>query len=226
MAFSPRAFHEEVAYAKQQFAKAGREAEWNGLLKSYLEENFEAAGREFATTGGLKTQAPNFRRMMLGNPRQAKNLRAAMSGKQWDAFSGLLDVFEAMGRVPMRGSDTTWNQEFVRELRNESGGALKNLLEPWSIPGRLRDWVQEVRLGNHAETLARTITSPDAMTKLKQLRQVNPRSARATAIAISALPLGGSNLLNLGPGEHRSPEELAQGLSSGAGSPPGPQARR
>lgn len=195
-----------VREARATFLGAGKEAEWNALLRSYLQEHFEVAGREYSTTGGIATQGAKFRASMIGNPKQREILKAAMKPEQWGSFSDLMEVLEATGRAMKTGSDTAWNQEAMKEMRRISGGVSRNLVAPHQIPGRLRDWWEQVKLGNYSEKLAQVITSPDGMNKLKELRQVSPRGARAAVITANALGLLTEEVLESETGETRLPE--------------------
>lgn len=201
-----------VREARGLFYGAKQQDKWNALLRSYLQEHFEKAGQEYATAGGVSTQGAKFRAAMFGNPKQRDILKAAMEPQQYQALSDLMDVLEATGRAAKVGSDTAWNQEAMREIRRQSGGVTSNIVAPHQIPGKLRDWYEQVKLGKYSENLAKIITSPDAVKKLKSLRQVSPRSARATVIAANALGLlTEEGIDSISPKETRLPETYEAG---------------
>lgn len=201
-----------VRESRALFYGAKQQDKWNALLRSYLQDHFEKAGREYATSGGVQNQGAKFRAAMFGNPKQRDILRASMEPQQFQALSDLMDVLEATGRAARTGSDTAWNQEAMREIRRQSGGVTSNIVAPHQIPGRLRDWYEQVKLGKYSEKLADIITSPDGVKKLKALRQVSPRSARATVISAHALGLlTAKGLEALEPKETRLPETYAAG---------------
>lgn len=185
----------DVAWARKLFAKNNRTDEWNALMRSYLQDSFEQAGREYATTGGMKAQAPKFRAAMMGNPKQAAILKNAMTLEQWEAFDGLMEVFEALGRTPGRGGSQTYARGAEEAaMRRESGsGAIgqvaQTVLSPQTIGTRAGQFLSDVRMGKYAEEMARVMTSPDAMKKLRQLRKMNPNDEKFIA-GVSAL-LGG-----------------------------------
>lgn len=211
--FDPKAIGpRSVREARGLFYGAKQQDSWNALLRSYLQEHFEKAGREYATAGGVSTQGAKFRATMFGNPKQRDILKAAMEPQQFDALSNLMDVLEATGRASKVGSDTAWNQEAMREIRRQSGGVTSNIVAPHQIPGRLREWYEQVKLGKYSENLANIVTSPDAVKKLKALRQVSPRSARATVIAANALGLlTEEGIDSISPKETRIPESYEAG---------------
>lgn len=180
-----------VRNARATFTGAGKEKEFNGLLRYYLQDKFQQAGREYATAGGIATQGARFRAQVVGDPKQREILRAAMTPPQWAGFNDLMDVLEATGRAARVGSDTAWNQEAMREMRRQSGKVASNLVAPHQIPGRIREWYEQMSLGNHAEKIATTITSPDAMKQLRELRKLPPNSARAAVIVSNVLGILG-----------------------------------
>ena len=178
-----------VAKARREIVAQDAES-WNGMLRAYLQQKFEKAGNATANSPIRPMQGAIFRAQMVGNKKQAEILSAAMSGEQWRSFNNLMDVLEATGRVKVSGSDTAWNQEAMRLLRKESGGALDNLVDPLGTPRRAVEWLREIRLGNHAEKLAEVITSPQGMKQLRYLKTLSPNDQRF--IAGTAALLGAS----------------------------------
>lgn len=170
--------------ARAAYEKAGAMDEWNAGLRSYLAESFDKASKEFK--GGNLSAGANFRSSVYGTPRQKAELRAAMNPKQWHTFEKLMDVFEATGRVPQGGSMTTFNTLATEEMRHEGAGlpgmALKagaTAIQPHNWGKMISDWYERFKMGQHSEDLAKIITSPDAMNRLRALRTLPPRSERA-----------------------------------------------
>jgi hypothetical protein len=189
-----------IAVAQARREIMGQDAEsWNGMLRSYLQQRFEDAGKATANSATRPMQGAIFRSEMVGNKKQAEILKAAMSGDQWKAFNDLMDVLEATGRVKISGSDTAWNGEALKQMKAEAGGLMNNVVDPFGSPRRALEWLREVRLGNHAENLATIITSPNAMNRLKYLKQLSPNDQRfiagvssllgSTAVPSSAQPI-------------------------------------
>jgi len=187
MVFSDGRSPAAVERMRNLFVKSGLEDDWNALLASHLRETFSKAGQEFATTGGAVNQAPKWRAMLAGNPRQYRLMEKAMSPQQFSAFNDMMDVFDAMGRTAGAGagSQTMARQEGARLLRDEAGsgitGQAANLLSPQNFGTRAANWLSEVRLGNHAEKLAEVMTSPDGIKRLRELKRLSPNDQKFIA---------------------------------------------
>lgn len=198
--FSPQSDPADIRYAKRLFDHNRKSEEWNSLVRSYLQDAFEQAGK---SDDGILGQAPKFRRAMIGNPRQRDILKSALSPDQYDALSNLSDVFEAIGRVKGTGNSMTMPlQEGARQLRSEAGvGVMGNVLSPQKIPGRIVDWIQEARLGKHAQRMAEILTSPGDVKRLKELHRLSPNDQRFIAgvsalVGVSASPSGAEEVRN------------------------------
>ena len=180
-----------VARSRRAYIKAGKEQEWNAGLRSYLEDAFNSASKEY--TSGSVSSGTKFRTAIYGTPRQKQSLRMAMSKDQWQGFQGLMDVLEAAGRVPLGGSRTAFAKEQIEEMKR---GSARYIGEAARRPLTfLQNSYQEMKFGNHAEGLAKIITSPDAMKQLKQLRTLSPTSQKriaATAQILTRFGIGGA----------------------------------
>lgn len=190
--FSGNVSPNTVAQTKMLFERAGAKDTWNQMTKAYLQDTFEQAGKATQTGSKELMQAPNWQVAMTGSPRQFRILEKAMDPGQFQAFKDMMDVFEAMGRTrgAGAGSQTMARQEGAALLREESGagmmGRAAQLASPQNLGSRAGDWLQEVRVGNHAEKLAEIMTSPDGMRKLKELKRLSPNDQRFLA-GVSAL---------------------------------------
>lgn len=179
--FSPTADPLEIRNARRLFERSNKMDEWNGLVRAYLQDQFEMAGRY---TDGILGQAPRFRKNMIGNPRQKEILKQALPPDQYNALLDLSDVFEAIGRVKgYGGSPTMPLMEGAEALRRESQGLVGKALAPMTA---LKEWIVEARLGKHAEKLAEIMTTPGDIRRLKQLRQLSPNDQKFIA-GVSAL---------------------------------------
>lgn len=176
-----------VAQTKALFERAGAKDTWNQMTKAYLQDAFENAGRQFKTTGGALEAAPNWQVAMTGSARQYRILEKALDPAEFQAFKDMMDVFEAMGRTrgAGAGSQTMTRQEGAKLLREESGagmiGRVAQLGSPQNIGSRVGEWLQEVRVGDHAEQLAQVMTSPQGMQKLRELKRLSPNDERFLA---------------------------------------------
>lgn len=187
--FNPNMSPAAVGRAKELFNKTGRSDDWNALLRGYLQDSFNKAGREFATTGGELGQAVRWRSMLMGDPSQRKVLQAAMSKNQLSAYVDMMDVFDAIGRTygAGAGSQTMPRQEAAKVLRSEAPGAVRKIASSVkSLGGTLINFLDEAAVGKHAEKMAEIMTSPGGMKQLKELAQTPPNTKRFIA-GVSAL---------------------------------------
>jgi hypothetical protein len=191
-----------VERTRNLFVKSGLENDYNAMLRSYLQDTFEQAGKATMGGGGVVNQAPKWQVAMTGNPRQYRILEKAMSPTQFQGFKDMMDVFEAMGRTAGAGagSQTMGRQEGAALLRRESGsgvvGQVAGASNPLTWGPALKNWLQEVRVGSHAEKLAEVMTSPEGMKRLKELKQLSPNDKRfiagtANLFGISVRPRAG-----------------------------------
>jgi len=104
-------------------------------------------------------------------------------------------VFEATGRGLPRNSTTVPKGVEMRRMEREAGGipALAARAGQVMSPGRWAEWIEEARLGKHADKIAQIITDPNAQNLLKQLKQVSPNEARFSALLGQLLARGARN---------------------------------
>ena len=166
---------EEVRQLRSLFYRYGQGEKWKALTKGYLQDTLEQASREFKSGSGAG-RAVTWRYAMLGDRKQAANLRAAMSDEQWQAFGNMMDVFEAVGRVVGSGNSITMPmQEASRALGREARPTLAALLKPRQS---IINWLEEARLGKHASKQVQILNDPDSLAKLKALRGLSPNDQR------------------------------------------------
>lgn len=150
---------------------------WNAVVRGHiqntLEEMADSSVGEAANLGGM------FRKRLLGTSTKQTMLRNALDNNQYQALMDLSDVLEATGRAMKGQSMTAQRGEMIRELRREATPAASNLIAPHRIPSKVAEWYQDIKLGRYAEQLARIMTDPDGMMKLrtqvKLLKQLSPR---------------------------------------------------
>lgn len=172
---------EAIAKNRAAFVKAGQEDAWNAGVRAHLDNVFTKAHSE-------KTLTPesNYRDALLAKGGKEK-IQAALTREQWGNFNNFMDVLEASGRVPKGGSRTAFAQEGIAGMKKEASGVVGKVLRatnPTNIldTNRIANWYGEFMLGKHASELAAITTSPDNLTKLKQLRGISPRSKKAINI--------------------------------------------
>ncbi len=183
-----------VSQARALLEKADPQA-WQSIKRSWLQQQWETAGKEFVSSGSpVVNQGPKFRALLLGDESKRRIMKEALSPQEWRTLTDLADVLEAAGRVKPVGSDTAWNQEMMKVARSEATPALAKVargLSPQKWGEMIEDWATERALSKNADKMAEIITSPGAAQRLKELRQLSPRSAQFRA--------GLAHLLTQGP---------------------------
>lgn len=191
--FSQRLFADNsidaIRYAREQIESVNPDA-WAAVVRSHLEQQWQKAGKPSARQKGMKLDAgATWSNMLLGDLNSQRALATAMPKEQFQALRDLTQVLDAAGRVPKLGSDTAFNAEILKQMRADASadpialaaGGVGTLLSPQKWGERITDWATERRFYNDAEKLAKIITSPDGINKLKELRQLPATSAKRWA---------------------------------------------
>jgi hypothetical protein len=135
--------------------------------------------------GGAK-----FAQTIAGNKQQRENLKALVmesSGMQaWNGFEKMLDVMEAQGKRQPMNSATAFNQMIAEEFKQ---GGVGKLATTAAKPSQLANAYDEFRMGKNAQLLAKLLTDPDGINKLKEISNNAPNSAK-TRLLVNSL-LGG-----------------------------------
>lgn len=179
--FGPSSGPKVMRLARQELERQNPEA-WQAIKRSWIQQQWEKAGREFASTGSeVINQGPKFRALLLGDENRRRMMKEALSLDEWKAINDLSDVLEAAGRVKPLGSDTAWNQEAMRLARENATPApakLVRAIRVWDWPKMAENWATERNLAKNAQAMAEIITSPRAIQELKQIKQMSPGSAK------------------------------------------------
>lgn len=183
-----------VANWRKQFFSQGKGDEWNQLVNSYLRKVWESSATKGRTVKDLS--GARFKEMVFGTPSQQKIMREAMGPERFRDFSDLMEVFEATGRASTRQSMTQPAGEAAKaEMRDASPfGSRANEFEITAPQKFLTTWWVENKQGNWRESLAKVITSPDAvkeMEKLRVLRKLSPGSKRKIEVASQIMAKAG-----------------------------------
>lgn len=192
LVFSPQTAPEDVAKMRSMFFRYDQGEKWKDLVTGYLQDTFNAAGKEFKS-GNATGQAPTWRYMMFGDKRQRANLQAAMTREQFSAFGDMMDVFEAVNRTKGAGNSITMPmQEQRRELGKGAASSVANALRPRQA---LIDWLDQAALGKHLDTQVEILFSPNGIQRLKELKKMDPRTKEfvqgfSTLFGVSASPEG------------------------------------
>jgi hypothetical protein len=179
-----------IRYAKKQIIAGGGEEAWNAVTRAFLEEQWTLAKKPAKTQQGVKLDTGNtWQNIIIGDPKQMKAMQAALSPEQFKALRDLSEVLEAAGRAKKLGSDTAFNQLVTEEMFKNPPitsfttgvariiGGVK-LDQPAKA---LADWAIRKDAAVNAEEIAKIITSPDGINRLKELRKMSPTSAKRWA---------------------------------------------
>lgn len=176
---------QSLAQTRAALQKTDPEA-WQAIKRAWLQQQWEKAGTQTLESGGqVVNQGAKFRKLILGDVRRQAMLKAALEPDEYRALSDLANVLEASGRVKPIGSDTAWNAEMMRSMRNEATPALakaSRLIRPQDWGKMIEEWATERSMQSNAQQLVDIVTSPEGLKQLKALRQVSPTSAKAVAI--------------------------------------------
>lgn len=135
--------------------------------------------------GGAK-----FASTIAGNKQQRENLKTLVTEsagiQAWNGFEKMLDVMEAQGKRQPIGSATAFNQMIAEEFKQ---GGVGKLATTAAKPSQLANAYDEFRMGKNAQILAKLLTDPDGINKLKEISNTAPNSAK-TRLLVNSL-LGG-----------------------------------
>ena len=178
-----------ISYAKKQIQSADPDA-WDAVTRAYLQRAWEKAKTPSRSQQGMKLDTGNtWQNMLLGDIQSQKAIRLALGPNQFKALNDLADVLQAAGSVKKLGSDTAFNAQILQQMKNDAKGdpvalaaiGVGTVLQPQNWGKKLSDWAVERRFQNDADKIAKIITSPDGISKLKELRQMSPTSIKRWA---------------------------------------------
>jgi len=182
---------EVIKYAKKQIIAGGGEDAWNAVTRAFLEEQWTLAKKPSKTQQGAKFDTGNtWQNIIMGDPKQMKAMQAALPPAQFQALRDLADVLEAAGRVKKLGSDTAFNQLITEELMKNPpvtsittgvARATGAALQPLQYGKMIADWATRKDASANAANIADIITSPDGISRLKELKKMSPTSAQRWA---------------------------------------------
>ena len=162
------------------------------VMRDWTRQNLEGTFKEAAQdtqAGANQFGGAKFASKITGNDAQRANLQALVessAGKPaWNGFNNMLEVLQAQGNRMPANSATSFNNILTQEM--ESGGKGAFLKAPLSIPTMIREGVQAWELGKNTEMLAKMLTDPKSVEKLKELAKTKPDSAKARNIVNSVV---------------------------------------
>jgi len=187
---SPGSVAQARALIEQQNPKA-----WQGIKRLFLQQKMDEAFR-ISETGDVVNPAGKLYATLMKGPIRA-NLQAAMTGQEWQQFTDMMHVFRMASRVKPIGSDTAWNQmenAAVTESARPMIAKIIRNLNPAQLLRSAQEWLTNRSVEKQAQDMVRLVTSgdPNAAATLKQLRQVQPGSARFMVLLGHLVSQGGA----------------------------------
>lgn len=175
---------QQIAHARRLIEAQSPET-WNSFLRQYLTQETAGALRTMAQ-GDLRNVGGGVSKA-LGSEPMMENLRAAMSPRQFQEFTDLMDVFRAAARTMDANSDTAMKTEMIKRAKNDAGGAIARTIRninPARALENAAEFFADRNYVRQSEALARIITSGDrdAILAMRQLRQFGPSDWRRYAI--------------------------------------------
>jgi hypothetical protein len=182
---------EVIKYAKKQIIAGGGEEAWNAVTRAFLEEQWTLAKKPAKSQQGAKLDTGNtWQNVIMGDQKQMKAMQAALPPESFQALRDLAEVLEAAGRVKKLGSDTAFNQLITEELmKNPPATSITTgvaratgaALQPQNYGKLIADWAIRKDASANAANIANIITSPDGISRLKELKKMSPTSAKRWA---------------------------------------------
>lgn len=184
---------DQIAAARQIMTQQAPDL-WNSLVRQFIREEAYVAmktmgdGEMRNVAGGISSR--------LGDELTTANLRAAMNPQQYRDYEGLMDVFRAAARAMDSNSDTAFKQEMIKRARNAAGGNMARItrnLNPAKLVENTAEFFANRTYDRQAEAIARIVTSgdPQAIMRIRQLRQLAPDDWRRYAVLGHLLERGG-----------------------------------
>tara|TARA_X000001382_G_scaffold130524_1_gene125694 strand:+ start:1290 stop:3410 length:2121 start_codon:yes stop_codon:yes gene_type:complete len=177
-----------VRGARNAFLKSGSEAEWNGVVRSWLQETLESI--PLSRDGSTVNVGGGYRTKLVGDPRKAKILKEALgdNAKIKDVF-WLMDTIAATGRASRKESFTAFATQAQKDIEVEASGFVAPMietLEVWKVPSRTAGYLKKLRLGKYTERLAEVLTTKSGSEAMKELTKLSPTS-RSAIVALTGL---------------------------------------
>jgi hypothetical protein len=168
------------------------------LARDYIGDVFNRAVGDLKS-GPDQYGGAGFRAALVGDPASMRNVEALVTSlpqgqQRWTGFQRFLDVMEATGFKPVKGSDTAFNQAIQTELKS-ARGPISAAIEEASKGGlglkqAISDRWARYRMGQNTSELAWMLTDRQAAPLLRQLASAPVGSNRAAGIALRLTYLG------------------------------------
>lgn len=159
---------------------------WDASVRVYLEDIFESVSG--AAEGNAAKVFNNFWRKTVGNERQKKILKAAMSDQQFKNLSDFADLLRRVGMISRRESTTATR---IASLSEELLLASTRPLRPYRRI--VADRISNMMSGKASKRLTETLLSPDAgkhLARIKRLGVGTQKGVRAFSTFLSLVAGG------------------------------------
>lgn len=186
-ALNPNTIKYTISTLNKQNPTAARD-----FVRQNLQSHFDEVTQKLVA-GENQWGGAKFASVISGNKQQEQNLKAlidSVSGSKsaWPGFKKMLEVLEAQGKRQGPGSQTEFNKQISGQL---SSGNLSPVTAPTRFIG---EWYQNFRYGKNADVMAKILSDPKSVDKLKQIAISNPNNAKTQALVaeiIASHPLDG-----------------------------------
>lgn len=184
---------DDISAMRRQFAYAGKMADWNGGVRSYIADKLADAVAPLKQGGEASNVAGSLYKSLF-EERQSNILKAAMGGDANDAtiarWNQLGRVLKAASNQLPEGSSTATDLN-APGLARRGVQALKYVLHPASAGADLMDGLSKMQDPATASKLAETLLTPAGDKLLKSLSTTTPGTAKANSILHTMLTQAG-----------------------------------
>mgnify|MGYP006094206067 FL=1 len=184
----------EIARVRSAILKTeGGEANWNAVLRGYLDQQWAKAGRVYKSQVSDPTKAGVIQPLtywadMIGDTKQMARLQKAMNTTQFTAFKNLMDVFEATGRATNFNSSTVRQQAGRDMLEGATlgGEVAKTIVNPNPITllSRAQEGIQNLINEGNVSRIVDVLTNGDS---IKELLKISSRSTGRDKAAMAVM---------------------------------------
>jgi hypothetical protein len=179
----------EVADAVRAVAqRSPRAAE--ELVRAHIEWTFSKSIQNLIS-GENQWGGAKFAAVLVGNPQQRANLRAAVEAlpggqQRWQNFNTFLEIVEATGKRLQQGTHTAFTIDELRALGASGAvvGAAKLIGSPGKLLSLIHDKLTGWQQGRNLNELAHILTDPRSGPLLQRLAELPRGSDRAAAAAV------------------------------------------
>lgn len=193
--FGKNSSPEDIRFARQAFQKAEKMSAWDDMAAAHLRQVFNEIPD--SSTGSITNLGGTFRKAILGNERKRQAMEAAFEHRPefWNDVMDLSKVLDATGRAMKGESITAFAQAGQKELANESKGIVPAAIETiefWKTPGRVAQYMNDLRASKYADRQAQLLTTPEGRETMRELKRLGPTSAASVMILSKFLTGAGS----------------------------------